>query len=150
MLDTKAIEKVKEWYLNDWHLKDNIQSLTVEKVTTTTLNELLSTCINTQNIEERWELYDDEENPDRNTWIDVEGEGYGWAWLTKEDEPSKWHGLIKGLLLDFIEEKRENINQKEEYVIHIDTGTQFIYHFIERESSSRDIVYTFSNEEIDY
>ena len=25
-------------------------------------------------------LYDDESNPDLNTWVDIEGIGYGWIW----------------------------------------------------------------------
>lgn len=150
MLDNAAIEKTRKWYLEEWYLKDNLKSLDVEKVTSSTLDELLSTCNKTKHIEERWELYDDEVDPERNTWIDVEGEGYGWAWLSKKDKPRKWHGIIKELLMHYIEQKKQNLSQSEEYVIRINTDVKMIYHFIERESEMRDIVYTFSNDEIDY
>lgn len=37
-------------------------------------------------VTEYW--YDDPEHPDRNTWIDIEGMGYGWLWCNYKKERS--------------------------------------------------------------
>ena len=40
-------------------------------------------CFKYIDTHEYW--YDEPDNPDYNTWFDVEGIGYGWLWLHNED-----------------------------------------------------------------
>ena len=36
-------------------------------------------------VEVQIHWYDNEKNPNENTWVDVEGIGYGWMWLNHKD-----------------------------------------------------------------
>lgn len=144
MKDVEALDSVKQAYVK-W--KD-IKSIDVHVVTKETLEDMLSTCETLKHMEERVEFYDDEDEPNYNNWIDVEGEGYGWKWLHVPEE--KWHAVLKESMLAYMKEKREQILNREEKVVVVITETQTIYHFIERKASLKDTIYTFSNEEIYY
>lgn len=143
MKDIDAIECAKIEFTNL-----GAKSIIVEKVTESILSNMLEKCDNTKHMEERREYYDDEEDLAHNTWIDVEGEGYGWIWSDKPKE--EWHTLLRNLLLEFIKRKESQIDEADEYVVIVETNNTTIYHFVERESSLRDTIYTFSDDEIDY
>lgn len=145
-LDKQALRKVKEKYKNI----PNINTVEVEEVTYSTLNKLLKVCNSTKHMEEMIELYDNEEDFTKCSWIDIEGEGYGWLWLKEEDNEDKWHELLKNSMLRFIKNKKIKILKNKEMVIIAKTDTKTIFHFIERETEMRDTIYTFSNEEIVY
>lgn len=145
MNDSKAIEEVKERYLDNYYKIDYLES---KQTTLNTLQELLNICDRTKHMEQRIEWYTDEKQPDWNNWIDVDGEGYGWIWLKGTEET--WHSMLKEKLLDYIETKKEIIAERNENVVFITTENKIIYHFIERESSKCDTIYTFSDDEIDY
>ena len=97
-IDNDVIEEIKMFYFNSY----NNVFIKVDKVSNDILKDLINVCDSTKHIEEVINFYDDEASPGFNNWTDVEGEGYGWLWLKEEDDESKWHGLIRGLLLKFI------------------------------------------------
>lgn len=134
----------------DYNNQTDVISVNVSVVNRDILYELLITCKGTKHMEERTLLYDDEENPDTNTWEDVEGEGYGWLWLQEEDNEEKWHDLLKLSLEEYICHREKNLGKRKEYVIVVKSYTQIIYHFIEREYSECDTVFTFSDDDIFY
>lgn len=43
--------------------------------------------------------YDDEDNPDRNNWIDIEGMGYGWLWCKYRKSEKKQRKIIRRFAL---------------------------------------------------
>jgi hypothetical protein len=146
MNDKAAVKKVKAMYSDIY----KATSIDVEQIGKVTLTNLLSICDSTKHMEKRIEFYDNKECPDRNNWIDVEGEGYGWIWLKEQDDESKWHGLLKELLLEFIKNKTANLGNKIEYVVVVKIDDKTIFHFVERELSMCDTIYTFSDIELVY
>lgn len=90
-------------------------------------------------IEENMFLYDDEENPLRNTWVDVEGEGYGWVWNTVEDSPEAWHHLMVERVMDYVTKR-----SLEGQALVIREADSVTYRFFNRENW-RDISFTFSD-----
>lgn len=146
MRNKEAIELVKKEYIDNY----NPNTVHIEQVSETTLINLLSVCDSTKHMEERIDWYDDEEYPDRNNWVDVEGEGYGWLWVKEENDETKWHGLLRELLLEFIKTKEPTIGDTDDYAVIVNTDQKTIYHFVYRESSMYDRIYTFSDEEFDF
>lgn len=53
-----------------------------QKIPNKTMKKCLN-CFKYIDTHEYW--YDEPDNPDYNTWFDVEGIGYGWLWLHNED-----------------------------------------------------------------
>ena len=53
-----------------------------QKISNKTMKKCLN-CFKYIDTHEYW--YDEPDNPDYNTWFDVEGIGYGWLWLHNED-----------------------------------------------------------------
>ena len=96
--------------------------------------------------EERVEFYDDEYDLSALNWMDVEGETYGWLWLRYPAR--KMHSVIRKRMLNFIRTEKELMtsdNYKEKHVVIIKIEDLTIYHFIDRDDSYSDTVYTFSN-----
>ncbi|MGX5609673.1 hypothetical protein ACWKTZ_25190 [Bacillus cereus] len=144
MLNQNAIETVKNNYSNTY----GVQFIQIEQVNETTLKNMLTACDSKKHMEEIINWYTDEEDNTYNNWVDVEGEGYGWLWVDKPED--KWHEILRDSLLKYIENKKQHIIENIEYVIIVSTEIKTIYHFVERESSMRDVIYTFSNEELSY
>jgi S-adenosylmethionine:tRNA-ribosyltransferase-isomerase (queuine synthetase) len=142
MKDVDAIKLIVEQY----HQRLDFKSITVTPVTDEVLKGMLLVCNNTKHIEQRIDWYDDEEDLDRNIWIDVEGEGYGWIWVDKPMDT--WHELIKRELNKYYDLKKTQIREREETVLIVTTTNESIYHYIERDSLKRDTIYRFSNDEL--
>ena len=53
-----------------------------QKIPNKTMKKCLN-CFKYIDTHEYW--YDEPDDPDYNTWFDVEGIGYGWLWLHNED-----------------------------------------------------------------
>lgn len=91
--------------------------------------------------------YTDPENPDFNNWIDVEGFGYGWAW-SRWDE-NRWHEMMSKI----VEKDSERLWGDTEdgyYIVSINDGVK-VYHLIGDYGECRkDVVISFSNEELYY
>lgn len=69
-----------------------------------------------KHIDVHWYWYDSENRPDFNNWIDVEGLGYGWAWLgyIKERSDKK----LRKRLVDYA----LNEHNKQDIWTYIDNG----------------------------
>jgi hypothetical protein len=141
MLNEEAIMRTTDMY-NKYYKPSSIESIVIDSIT---IKNILNICDNTQHMEFRYEWYDDKDDPETNTWVDVEGEGYGWLWINKPEE--EWHSLLRDQLLDFIDKKNIELNEK---VIVAAYDNKIVYHFIERETLLRDVIFTFSDEEIHY
>lgn len=144
MLNTTAIENVTDKYKNEY----GEHAFHIEEVTESTFQKMIDDCDEKTYIEEIHELYDDEEDRSLNTWIDVEGEGYGWVCSNLPQEG--WHEAIRDCMFRFIDHKKKQMGQQTEHVCIVRTGETVIYHFIERESELRDTVYTFSDKELEF
>jgi len=90
--------------------------------------------------------YDDEDRPNWNNWTDVEGQGYGWLWLRTPE--SKWNIRLQKLVHQYVWEKKKTMKEHNEPIIKVITDSSIIYHFIERDSNKRDVIFEFSNEEL--
>ena len=90
--------------------------------------------------------YSDEEDPDCNNWTDVEGMGYGWAWLRYEEE--RWHEMMGKLIARECETLRHHVN-KGYYVVY-EEGEVRTYHFITNDWYRIDILIGFSNKEMHF
>jgi hypothetical protein len=143
MNNQQALEKEREKYIIQYEEK----FMKIEKVTEDILNDMIAICDNTKHMEEVLKLYDDENDPELNTWVDIEGEGYGWIWVNHPEE--QWHEALRNHMIRYIDYKKERIKENDEYVIIINKDKKTIYHFIEREREYRDTIYTFSDEELD-
>ena len=143
MTDKVAVEKIKSFYENM-----GVQSILVEKVTTDTLENLLDICNNAKHLEERIEWYKNDNDVNRVSWINVEGEEYGLLSVNKTEEQCR--ELLKNSVMDYVKRKKEALIQKDEtvnkdefVVIILKNDNETIYHFVERDSSQCDTVYTF-------
>lgn len=143
MKNIEAVEKLKTHYKSI-----NGSSIRVEKVTESTIKNLVGTCNARTHIEERFEWYDDERDTTQVNWVDVEGEGYGWLWVDKTEELCR--ALLKERLLKYAKAKQAKISDSESYVLIINRENTTIYHFVEREERQLDVIYTLSDDEIFY
>jgi hypothetical protein len=98
-----------------------------------------------EHIEVTIKHYDDKNKPDFNNWNDVEGMGYGWAWVRYDED--RWHEMMsrmvskesQGLLRDM----------DETYYLMYEDERGKVYHFITIHSTHRyDTIITFSNDEL--
>lgn len=91
-------------------------------------------------------FYEDKNNPRRITWSDVEGMGYGWRWVHYPEE--KWHNMMSKIV-----QEESNKLEKESFEVHYliyQNGDEKVFHFISERSDRKEIIITFSNEELDY
>lgn len=83
---------------------------------------------------------------DENIWTDVEGMGYGWLWLNKEEHT--WYKMMfKHIkyVLSFSDLNKNNIF----YTKVVENGLTK-YYIIDREQNFRDIEISLSNKELYY
>jgi hypothetical protein len=88
--------------------------------------------------------YDERDRPEFNTWTDVEGFGYGWAWMNYEEKD--WHKMMSKMVADECEGLKESVNTG--YYLICDDGTYKKYHFIITDYYRVDTIVTLSNKEI--
>ncbi len=104
-------------------------------------NKLLSKLIHHYKyIDFRILWYDDPDNPDENTWLDIEGIGYGWLWINRTIKEQK--KVIKQLTKDYY----HNRKNKNVYIIHNKTNIQI---YFDQRAEDAICVLTLSNEQID-
>jgi hypothetical protein len=91
--------------------------------------------------------YDDFKHmPYRNNWTDVEGMGYGWAWLNYEEKD--WHKMMSKLVSHEAESLLSNMDNILYFVYENERVKT--YHFVFIEGMYRtDTLISFSNTEID-
>lgn len=93
------------------------------------------------------DYYTEPEHPDYNNWTDVEGFGYGWAW-TRWDK-SRWHEMMS----KEVERATSRLWRDTEsgyYVASENNGIK-IFHLIgEYGECRKDVIVSFSNDELDY
>jgi hypothetical protein len=90
--------------------------------------------------------YDDEELPYFNNWTDVEGMGYGWAWMKYEEKD--WHKMMSKLVAC----------EAASLLLDMDNTLYFLYenddvktyHFVSLGDYREDVLIGFSNIEIDF
>ncbi|MEK4907457.1 hypothetical protein [Niallia sp. FSL M8-0099] len=88
--------------------------------------------------------YDNEDNPYFNNWTDVEGMGYGWAWMRYEEKD--WHKMMSKLVEDrsyFLLRDMDNTL----YFVYENEKVK-TYHFVTLDSWREDTIIGFSNEEL--
>jgi hypothetical protein len=109
------------------------------------LLELKMTTSLYEHIEIVTNYYDDVEMPYINNWTDVEGMGYGWAWLRYKEKD--WHKMMGRLVSD----------QANSLLFNADNILYFVYenekvktyHFVQLNNYYReDVIISFSNEEM--
>lgn len=111
------------------------------------LLELRMTTSLYENIEVITNYYDDETYPYFNNWTDVEGMGYGWAWLRHEEKD--WHKMMSNLVDREADSLTKDMNNTLYFVYESDNTKT--YHFVSIGTVSRtDTLITFSNEEMFY
>lgn len=132
----KAIIKKEQERYPESHIE-------VKEVTQELLDEMLVDMSKRRFIEEATFYYDDEDNPLENTWIDVEGEGYGWAWMNVEETPEAWHTMMENRVKEYVSKRAfdgQALVSRQE-----DTVT---YRLFNRENW-HDIAFTFSDKHWD-
>lgn len=141
MKDLVAAEKVEKDYIVG-HSKENVELRVLDLAL---LEEMKKASKNRRYIEERIEFYDDEDDTSEINWIDIEGEGYGWVWLNHP--PRKWHSEMRKKMLRFVRHLKDTLTSTTEkrYVVVVKYIDYTIYHFIDREESECDTIYTFSD-----
>lgn len=88
--------------------------------------------------------YDSERNPDSLNWTDVEGMGYGWAWLNYPED--KWHKMMGRIVSDECDMLLNAVNDTY-YVIAKDKG-KITYHFITFGEFREDTIITLSHKKL--
>lgn len=91
-------------------------------------------------------LYDDSEDPNLNTWTDVEGMGYGWLWNKHPEE--KWHEELLHHAVKSTSELLHLIGPT--YFLSYEEEANVVYHFVSFDESRKDIIVTMSQEELFY
>ncbi len=86
--------------------------------------------------------YDDDERPYLNNWTDVEGFGYGWAWLNYDEKD--WHKMMSQMASEEVESLPLD---KTLYFVYENEKLK-TYHFVCLGDWREDVVVSFSNEEI--
>lgn len=99
-----------------------------------------------KNIEvcEYW--YDDENNPDFNTWIDVEGIGYGWMWCSNKIR-RKFKFLQRRAIKKFAKAILKEIDDDTDIAAFYYKNI-FVYGFIPKDNPDVFIQIRLSNEEL--
>jgi len=90
--------------------------------------------------------YDDEDDLYYNNWTDIEGMGYGWAWMRYKEKD--WHKMMSRMIGDEAKELLKN-EENTLYFIYEDEKVK-TYHFVQLNDWREDIVISFSNEELWY
>ena len=90
--------------------------------------------------------YDDENNPEFNTWIDVEGIGYGWMWCANKIR-SKFEFLQRRAIKKYVKNILKTI-EDEDIAIFYYSKNIFIYGFIPKYNPDIYIQIRLSNEEL--
>ena len=100
-----------------------------------------------KHIEVITNYYDDEDHPEFNNWTDVEGMGYGWAWLRYDE--SRWHEMMSKMVA---EESKGLLREVDDtyYVIYEIEGRKTFHFISSNDNGRRDSIITFSNDEIFY
>ena len=99
--------------------------------------------------------YSEEGRPDFNNWVDVEGMGYGWAWMKYEEyeeNEEKWHEMMYEMMCKMVANESEWLLQDMDdtyYLVYENEGEKK-YHFINFNGYRSDIIITLSNEELFY
>lgn len=99
-------------------------------------------------IEVITEFYDDNERPDFNNWVDVEGMGYGWAWMNYENEEHRWHEMMSKMVSHESEGLLSTLDDT--YFIIYENERGKVFHFITLLDSRFDTIITFSHSELNY
>ncbi|GAE36680.1 hypothetical protein [Halalkalibacter akibai] len=88
--------------------------------------------------------YDDEDNPYFNNWTDIEGFGYGWAWMSFEEKD--WHKMMARM----VSSEADDLLKKEEKTLYYvyENPTVKTYHFITLDDWRTDMIVSLSNKEI--
>lgn len=90
--------------------------------------------------------YDDEDRPFVNNWTDIEGMGYGWAWLRHEEKD--WHKMMSRLVGDEADYLMRNMEDILYFVYENKRAN--VYHFVCIDGLYRkDVIISFSNKELD-
>lgn len=88
--------------------------------------------------------YDDDYMPYVNNWTDVEGMGYGWAWMRHEEKD--WHKMMGRLVLNEVESLLKVMDDTLYFVYENEAAKT--YHFITIEDTREDVLVSLSNTEI--
>jgi hypothetical protein len=88
--------------------------------------------------------YDWDEMPYVNNWTDVEGMGYGWAWMRYEEKD--WHKMMFRLVSDKADSLLRSMDDTLYFVYENEKVKT--YHFITLCEYREDVLISFSNEEI--
>ena len=91
--------------------------------------------------------YDDENNPEFNTWIDVEGIGYGWMWCANKIR-SKFEFLQRRAIKKYARNILKTIND-EDIAVFKDEKI-FIYGFFHKNNPDVYIQIRLSDEELHF
>ncbi|MFK3936497.1 hypothetical protein ACI2JA_03140 [Alkalihalobacillus sp. NPDC078783] len=90
--------------------------------------------------------YDDEDDPSRINWIDIEGMGYGWAWSNYEEKD--WHkAMCKVVAYESEYILKDNLNTY--YFVYDNSGVKN-YHFVNLNQWRQDTIFSFSDNEMFY
>lgn len=102
-----------------------------------------------ENIDIVTDFYDEREMPYINNWTDVEGMGYGWAWLKYEE--ADWHQMMAKIVAQEVDAIIEDDRENTLYFIY-QTKDVKTYHFIALGDRAyrKDVIVNFSNEELDF
>ena len=92
--------------------------------------------------------YDDEENPDRLVWIDVEGVGYGWMWCANKIR-SRFEFLQCRAVKKYAKDILKDIDGDTDIVTFYYNGI-LVYGFITKDNPEVYIQICLSNEELDF
>lgn len=90
--------------------------------------------------------YDDDQQPYQNNWTDIEGMGYGWAWMRFEEKD--WHKMMGMLVSDEADTLLRSMEDTL-YFVYEDEKVK-TYHFVTLDDYRTDVVVSFSNEELDW
>ncbi|MGD1416499.1 hypothetical protein [Bacillus stercoris] len=88
--------------------------------------------------------YDDEDDPYRINWTDIEGMGYGWAWMNYDEKD--WHKMMSKVVSHETDLLLRNVNDALYFVY--ENGKVKTYHFVYIGDCRYDTVISFSNNEI--
>ena len=88
--------------------------------------------------------FDDDERPYFNTWTDVEGMGYGWAWLRYEEKD--WHKMMGRLVSETADQLSLAVDRTLYFVYENEKVKTF--HFVSLGDWREDVLIGFSKEEI--
>lgn len=105
--------------LQEFIEKNRITGVLKQKIPNKTMKKYLNSF---KYIEVQELLYDDFDNPHVNTWIDIEGIGYGWIWLNYENsERLQRKAIIRFAMRLYRESKNEMVVRR-----HGDTSNVFL------------------------